>query len=340
MNPAQRGRLGRTAIEVTRLGFGAAPLGGFRGTIAEHEVAAILQSAYDAGLNLYDTSPYYGYGRSELRTGHFLRQCPRERYVLSTKIGRVMEPLDRVSPPRDLRAGGLAFQPRFDYSADGALRSLEQSMLRLGLTDIDIVFIHDVDVFTHGSAEAADRRYAEALQGCYPALERLRDAGVVKAIGVGLNETERSLRFARDTDIDCLLLAGRYTLLEQDALDELLPTCVAKGIGVVIGGPYNSGALAAGPGEQASYDYGAVPERVARRVEALRALCERHAVSLTAAALQFPLAHPAVASVIPGAMSVAQQHANIASMQEPIAGDFWAAVRRSGLVRPDAPLPA
>ena len=224
------GKIGRTGIQVTALGFGAAPLGGFRGRISEREVTATLQAAVDGGVTLFDTAPFYGYGRSEIRIGHFLRDRPRASYVLCTKVGRWMQPFDRQAPPTDLRAGGLPFQPQFDYSAAGAARSLEQSTMRLGIPEIDIVYIHDVDIFTHGSADAADQRYREVMEGCYPALEALRAAGVIKAIGVGLNETERSLRFARDTDIDCILLAGRYTLLDQASLDGLLPLCREKGI--------------------------------------------------------------------------------------------------------------
>ena len=179
MNPIQKRQIGRTGVQVTQMGFGAAPFGGFRGIIPELEVVSTLQLAWDGGLNYFDTSPYYGYGRSELRIGQFLRDLPRDDFVLSTKVGRWMEPLDVASPPKDLRPGGLTFQPQFDYSADGVTRSIEQSMMRLGMPQIDILYIHDVDVFTHGSVEAADQRYREAMEGCYPALERLRSAGVI-----------------------------------------------------------------------------------------------------------------------------------------------------------------
>lgn len=339
MNPATKCKIGNTDILVSRMGFGAAPLGGFRGKIPEHDVAATLKTAFDAGLNLFDTSPYYGYGRSELRVGQFLRDLPRDDYVLSTKVGRWMEPLDRTSPPPDLRPGGLPFQPRFDYSASGTLKSLEQSTMRLGTPEIDIIYIHDVDVFTHGSAEAADQRYRQVMEGCYPALEKLRSAGVIKAIGIGMNETERSLRFACETDIDCILLAGRYTLLEQEPLDQLLPLCQEKNISIVLGGPYNSGVLATGLGDHAKYDYGAVPDHIAVRVEALQRVCKGHGVSLIAAALQFPLAHPVVASVIPGAMNPAEQKANLAAISEPIAADFWRELKDRELLRSDAPVP-
>lgn len=339
MHSNTKHNIGHADVQITQLGFGAAPLGGFRGEITEDGVVELMQMAVDAGLNYFDTSPYYGYGQSELRIGHFLRQLPRNSYVLSTKVGRWMEPLNKQSPPASLRPGGLPFQPQFDYSASGTRKSLEQSMMRLGIPDIDILYIHDVDVYTHGSVEAADQRYREVMEGCYPELEKLRSEGVIKAIGVGMNETERSLRFAQDTDIDCILLAGRYTLLEQEPLDALLPLCEKKGISIVLGGPYNSGVLATGLGDDAKYDYGRVPDHIAKRVLELQAVSKDHAVNLIAAALQFPLAHPSVISVIPGAMSPSEQKANIAAMNEPIPPAFWDDLKAQGLVRADAPVP-
>ena len=332
-------RLGTTSLRVSKLGFGAAPLGGFRGKILESDVEATLVMAYGGGINLFDTSPFYGYGRSEHRIGHFLRELPRKSFVLSTKVGRWLKPLDQKSPPLNLRQGGLRFQPCFDYSADGTMRSLEQSIMRLGIPEIDIIYIHDVDVFTHGTAEAADGRYKEAMEGCYPALEKLRSEGVIKAIGVGLNETERSLRFVRDTDIDCILLAGRYTLLEQEPLDELLPACMKHDISIVLGGPYNSGVLATGLTDDAKYDYGDVPNRIGVKVKQLQLACQRHSVDLIAAALQFPLAHPTVVSVIPGAMNTAEQQANMSAMRDEISADFWQDLKDSNLIREDAPVP-
>jgi len=340
MNSTLRRMIGKTSTKVTQMGFGAAPLGGFRGHIPESEVEKALNLVTAAGLNYFDTSPYYGYGRSELRIGHFLRERPRESFVLSTKVGRWLEPLDGNSPPADLRPGGLRFQPKFDYSAAGARKSLEQSMMRLGFPEIDIIYIHDVDVFTHGSIEAADQRYREVMEGCYPELERMRSEGLVKAIGVGINETERALRFASDTDIDCILLAGRYTLLEQQPLDALLPICDEKIISIILGGPYNSGVLATGLGDNAKYDYGAVPDEIAARVTALQAVCEIHQVNLIAAALQFPLAHKSVVSVIPGAMNSVEQKANLAAMNETIPVDFWLDLKARDLLRADAPVPA
>jgi D-threo-aldose 1-dehydrogenase len=332
-------RVGATDLFLPRLGFGAAPLGGFRGKIQESEVNEILQAAFDHNVTYFDTSPYYGYGRSELRIGNFLRELPRRSYVLSTKIGRWLEPLNFNSSATDLRQGGLPFQPQFDYSAEGTFKSLEQSMMRLGISEIDILYIHDVDVFTHGSEKAADQRYEEVLRGCYPALEKLRSQGIIKAVGIGLNENERSLRFLRDTDIDCILLAGRYTLLEQESLSSLLPECIRKNVSIIIGGPFNSGVLATGLSKNAKYDYGEIPKHIALRVLALQAVCQRFEVSLIAAALQFPLAHPTVVSVIPGAMNKNEQMVNILAMKEKIPKEFWQELKTQRLIREDAPVP-
>ena len=301
---------------------------------------ATIEAGYDAGLTLFDTSPYYGYGRSEHRFGQVLRQQPRDSFVLSTKVGRWLQPLrPDAAPPADWRPGGLPFVPTFDYSRDGVMRSLEQSHMRLGLAAIDIAFIHDVDVFTHGSYAAADRRFAEAMDGAYPALDALRRSGEIGAIGVGLNESEWCQRFVEAADLDCILLAGRYTLLEQGALDALLPLCEQKGVGVIIGGPYNSGILAVGPVAGAKYDYADAPAPIVERVRAIAAVCARHDVPLPAAALQFPLAHPAVAAVIPGAVSAVELAHNIALLQHPIPAALWAELKHEGLLPAAAPTP-
>jgi D-threo-aldose 1-dehydrogenase len=338
MDPRATRKLGSAPVNVTVMGFGGAPLGGFRGRIVEEEAVGAIRTAYDAGLRYLDTSPYYGYGRSELRFGHVLRDLPRESYVLSTKVGRWMTPLRAGDDREGLRPGGLPFRPTFDYSYDGAMRSLEQSYLRLGVASVDIVYIHDVDPYTHG--EEWERRFDEAMAGCHRALVELRKTGEIKAIGVGLNDTEPCLRFAREADIDCMLLAGRYTLLEQGALGELLPLCQEKQIGVVIGGPFNSGVLVTGPVEGATYNYGAAPATVMERVGRIKAVCERHGVPMAAAALQFPLGHPAVSSVIPGAVSRAEVVQNIEWMSLPIPADLWAELKREGLMDRAAPTPA
>jgi len=332
-------KLGSSGVALTALGFGAAPIGGFRFAIAEDEATGAVRTAYDAGIGYFDTSPYYGYGRSELRVGQVLREEPRDGFVLSTKIGRVMSPHrpDDATPP--LRPNGLPFDERFDYSYDGVMRSLEQSYLRLGMNRIDVVYIHDVDIFSHGTPDAYARAYAAVLEGAVPALEELRRNGVIGAFGAGLNDTEPCLRFARDTSIDCLLVAGRYTLLVQEAMDELLPLCAERNIGVVIGGPYNSGILVHGPKEGSTYFYKPAPAGIRERVAGIEAVCARHGVPMAAAALQFPLHHPCVVSTIPGAISRAEVRQGVAWMRMAIPDALWAELKQEGLLRADAPVP-
>lgn len=335
--------VGRTALRVTPLGFGGAPLGGFRATIPEAEAQALMAAAWQGGVRFFDTSPYYGYGRSELRFGAALRDRPRDDYVLSTKIGRWMRTLrPGEAPPADLRANGLAgFVPSFDYTYDGVMRSLEQSYLRLGIARIDIVFVHDVDFWTIGDHALLDERFRTVMAGGYRALDELRRAGVIGAIGAGLNETDMCQRFAEAGDFDCMLLAGRYTLLEQAGpLASFLPLCARKGMSVIIGGPYNSGILAGPVTPGAPYDYKAAPPAVVEKARRIEAVCARHGVPLPAAALQFPLAHPQVCSVIPGALSVAEVEQNLAYLRHPIPAALWAELRQENLLEADAPVPA
>lgn len=341
MDPTQKRRLGRTALEVTALGFGAAPIGGFRATIPEAEAQGLLDAAWDGGVRYFDTSPFYGYGRSELRLGHALRQRPREEYVLSTKIGRVMRPLlPGETPPADLRAHGLpGFIPRFDYTYDGVMRSIEQSHLRLGLDRIDVVLIHDVDFWTIGDQAVLEDRFRTVMEGGYRALHELRAAGVIGAIGCGLNEADMCLRFAKAGDFDCMLLAGRYTLLEQGALAEFLPYCATRGMSVILGGPFNSGILAGPVRDGASYDYVAAPADIIARARRIEAVCARHDTPLPAAALHFVLAHPAVCSVIPGALSRSEVEQNIAHLRRPVPAALWAELQAEGLLDPAAPVP-
>jgi D-threo-aldose 1-dehydrogenase len=251
-----------------------------------------------------------------------------------------MSPLRPADAREGLRPGGLDFRPTYDLGRDGVMRSTEQSHCRLGIASIDILLIHDVDVFTHGSEQAADQRYREALEGAYPALDELRRQGIIKALGVGLNNVAPCLRFARGTDIDCILLAGRYTLLEQGALDELLPLCERKGIGIMLGGPFNSGILVTGPVDGAKFDYRDAPPEVLERARRIDGVCRRHGVAMATAALQFPLAHPAVASIIPGAMSRTEVLENVERMRAVIPADLWAELRNEGLLHEAAPVPS
>jgi D-threo-aldose 1-dehydrogenase len=338
-DPAATRKLGSAPLEVTQLGLGCGPLGGFRARMTEAEADEIVLAAHEAGVRLFDTSPLYGHGQSELRVGHALRQLPRASFVLSTKVGRWLAPVGPGQPRDGLRPGGLDFRPTYDLSRDGVLRALEQSFCRLGLTSIDILLIHDVDIRSHGSREAFEQRYREAVAGAYPALNELRREGVIKAVGIGVNETLPCLRFARDVDLDCILLAGRYTLLEQQALDELLPLCIEKDIGILVGGPFNSGILARGPGEGATYDYQAAPPEVLDKARRIEEVCRRHGVALAAAALQFPLAHPAISTLIPGAASRAEVMQNAGHLRAGIPADLWAELRHEGLLHPQAPVP-
>ena len=334
-------RIGTTALSVTELGFGAAPIGGFRATITEAEAQTLLETAWQGGVRFFDTSPFYGYGRSELRLGHFLRQCPREEFIISTKIGRVMhaeQPGEEA--PADLRSNGLpGFVPTFDYSYDGVMRSLEQSCLRLGIARIDILLVHDIDFWTIQDRDLLDQRFRTLMDSGYRALDELRSAGVIGAIGCGLNEADMCLRFAQAGNFDCMLLAGRYTLLEQGALDEFMPYAEAHNVSVIIGGPYNSGILAGDVPDHATHDYKAAPRHLIERARRIAAVCQRHHVPLAAAALQFPLAHPAVTSVIPGALSAREVQQNLGYLRQPIPAALWQELRAEGLLAPTAPIP-
>jgi D-threo-aldose 1-dehydrogenase len=245
-------------------------------------------------------------------------------------------PEDKID--RGWFAGGLNFEAHYDYSHDGAMRSLEHSLHRLGMNKVDVLLIHDIDVWTHGIAY--EDRFREVLSGCYPTLEKLRAAGVISAIGIGVNEIEPSIRFARDTDIDCILLAGRYTLLEHAALDELLPVCAQKDIGIMLGGPYNSGILATGAISGATYNYKPAPPDVMTRVGRIEAVCNRHGVPIAAAALQFPLGHPQVSSIIPGAAKPEEVDRNLTLMNVALPADLWAELKHEGLMPHGAPIPS
>lgn len=337
MQPTELRGLGTSDLQVTALGFGAAPLGGVFDVMDEDVCRATINRAWDEGLRLFDTAPLYGHGLSELRLGAALRQKPRDQYKLSTKIGRYLRP----GIPGKIDLGqwqqSIGFEPVYDYSYDAAFREVEQSLMRLGIPRIDILLIHDVDVWTHG--EGYEQRYREAMEGSYRAARKLRDEGTVGAIGVGVNESDVCARFARDGDFDCFLLAGRYTLLEQGALDDFLPLCVEKNIGIMLGGPYNSGILATGAVPGAKYNYVDAPPEILARVAQIQAVCQRHRVPIAAAAIQFPLAHPAMSALIPGAVTPYEVSRNVRLLQTPIPADLWAELKHEGLLREDAPVP-
>ena len=272
-------RLGRTEVHVTALGFGGAPLGNLFTPVGEAAAQGAVTVAFAAGVRYFDTAPLYGHGLSEGRLGEALRACPREAFVLSTKIGRRLVPCDPDSVGGGVYVDLPPYRPVFDYSGDGVLRSVEASLARLGLERIDILLIHDIDTFTHGPAHQP-ARYREALAGAFPALARLRREGAVRAIGVGVNEWQTCRRCVEDADFDCFLLAGRYSLLDQEALDTFLPLCAERGIGVIIGGPFNSGILATGAVTGATYDYRPAPAEIRARTEAIERVCRAHGVPL------------------------------------------------------------
>ncbi|MEM7302857.1 MAG: aldo/keto reductase [Pseudomonadota bacterium] len=334
----------RTKIPVplTRMGFGGAPLGNLFRKVTEEDAQAALQAAYDAGIRYFDTAPQYGLGRSEGRFGVAINRFGRENIQLSTKVGRLLfdcEP-DEVTPEAfvDVPQKKIVF----DYSYDGVLRSYEASKERIGTEKADVLLVHDVDAFSHGgSREVSDAKVRELFdEGGYRALDELRSAGEIAAIGAGVNEWEVCQKLMGLGDFDCFLLAGRYTLLEQEALESFLPLCVEKDVGIILGGPYNSGILATGPIEGAKYNYADAPEDILQRVREIDAVCRAHDVRLIEAALQFVFGHPAVKTVIPGAVNAAEVQSNVAILEREIPDAFWVDLRAQGLVRPDAPLPS
>ena len=338
MDPRSQRRLGKSGLSVSILGLGGAPLGDFYARLPEDEALATVAAAHSSGLRLFDIAPLYGMGLSEHRFGHVLRRLPHD-FVLCTKVGRHMVPERPELVDHDWFKGGLNMRPVTDYSYDGTMRAIDQSFQRLGLERIDVLHIHDVDIWTHGSREAYEQRFREAMEGAYPVLHKLREQGVISAIGVGVNETEPLLRFAAAGDFDCFMLAGRYTLLEHTALDDLLPLCVQKGIGILTAGPYNSGILATGAVPGAKYNYRDAPAEIMDRVAKIEAVCRRHDVPLPAAALQFPLGHPSVAAMVPGAVKPSEVERNIALMSHPIPADLWAELKHEKLLPGHAPTP-
>ncbi|MFI5029303.1 MAG: aldo/keto reductase [Reyranellales bacterium] len=336
-----RRRVGKTRLEVTTLGLGGAPMGGFRANISDAEAVELTDVAYELGVRYFDTSPFYGYGRSELRMGAGLREKPRDDYVLSTKIGRIMHALKPgEKPPADFRENGLpGFAPVFDYTYDGVMRSLEHSYFRLGISRIDIALVHDVDFWTTKDRAILDQRFKTVMDSGFKALDELRRAGVIGAIGVGINESDTSLRFIQAGDFDCMLLAGRYTLLEQGGLEAFLPECVKRGVSVILGGPYNSGILTGGVKADTTHDYVQAPAPLIEKARKIEAVCQRHGVELGAAAMQFPLFHPALCAVIPGALAASEVKQNVERLSVKIPTELWSELKREKLLDPAAPTP-
>ncbi|GGP42656.1 aldo/keto reductase [Streptomyces calvus] len=324
-----RHRLGRTGVEVTGLAFGASGIGNLYTEVAEEEAYEAVRAAWRRGIRYFDTAPHYGLGLAERRLGAALREHSRDRYTVSTKVGRRLEPADAGG---DDLAHGFAVPAThrrvWDFTADGVRRTLEASLERLGLDHVDVVYLHDPD-------DHAEQAFHEG----YPALERLRSEGVVRAIGAGMNQTAMLTRFVRDTDVDVVLCAGRHTLLDQSALADLLPAALERGTSVVVGGAFNSGLLA-DPKPGATYDYAPAPAGLLQRALRMKEAAERHGTTLRAAALAFCAAHPAVASVLVGARSAAEVHDCADRFAARVPAALWRELRATGLLPPDAPVPA
>jgi D-threo-aldose 1-dehydrogenase len=321
--------------------LGGAPLGNLFAPLEESDAEGVVRAALAAGVSYFDTAPHYGHGLSEHRMGRVLRSVPRERFVLSTKVGRLLAA--DPAAPRDQHGyvATLPFTQRYDYTADGVRRSLDDSLQRLGLARVDLVFAHDIDATTHGDAHAA--RLRDLFEGGLPALAALKAEGRIAGYGIGVNEVDICLRTLAHCDLDVILLAGRYTLADQEALARLLPECLRRGVTVVLGGPFNSGILATGatpPGGRTPYfNYAPAPQAMIDRVAAIEAACREFGVALKAAALQFPRGHPAVGCVLAGARSPAEVMENARLAGDPIPAEFWAALVKRRLIDPSSPLP-
>jgi len=332
VRPDEAIALGRSGVRVTRLGVGCAWFGNLYQAVPEDAATAVLARAFELGIRLIDTAPLYGFGLAERRIAPALDLVRRDDFVLSTKVGRTLR-ARRPDDPLDLAYDGkgplfvdaAALRAEFDFSYEAVLRGVEESLGRLGLERLDIVLIHD-----------PDDHYAQAVDGAYRALHRLRDEGVVRAIGAGMNQPGMLARFARDTDIDCVLLAGCYTLLDQSGAEEMLPECARRGIGVILGGIFNTGVLAQ-PSPQACYKYQVVPDDVLGRVRELARICESHGVPLKAAALQFPFRHPAVTSVLAGVRSTVELEENASLLQLAVPEAMWQELSSAGLLPAAAP---
>ena len=323
-DPRARVPLGRTALRVTRLGLGCAPLGNMYTPVTEADARATVEAAWAVGLRWFDTAPLYGHGLSEQRLGAGLRGRPRDDMVVATKVGWALLP---GQDPETIFAAAPAFHPVHDYSADAVRRSIDASLSRLGLERIDVLHVHD-----------PDEHEADAIAGAFPALQGLREAGLIGAVGAGMNQSAMLARFVERDLVDCVLLAGRYSILDQSGLTDLLPLAAARGVAVIVGGVFNSGLLA-DPRPGAPFNYTAAPPETLMRALRLQAVCSSFEVPLRAAALQFPTFHPAVASVLIGARSVAEIEENVRLFEREIPTELWHALRREGLIDPQAPIP-
>lgn len=328
--------VGKTGLEISVLGFGGLQVGDYWKVMPEAEAYATIERALALGINYFDTAPHYGTGLSEHRLGHVLRKLSRHTFVLSTKVARYLVPAD-AEKLADPERRGLPFMGVYDLSYDATMRAFDQSLQRLGLEQIDFLFIHDLDPYQHG--DYYDQRFKEAMAGCYPALVRLREQKVVRGIGGGINTHQASVRLIQEMDLDCVMVAGRYTLLEQTPARDLLPLAARKGTSLVLGAPFNTGILATGVVPGALYNNRPPPPDIVDRVSRMDVVCARHGIAIAAAALQFPLGHASVASVVPGMGGITDVERNLALMQVAIPDAFWAELRREGLLEDEVPTP-
>lgn len=325
----EKRQVGRSKLQVTTLGLGTATMGGTRVKVTRQQGEDIVTAAWDAGVRYVDTAPFYGIGAAEHRVGDALRDKPRDEWVLGTKVGRLL------CPTKEGRIDPMPFDVIYDYSYDGIMRSVEDSYQRLGLARIDIALVHDIGAYQHG-AELNAQYFKVLAESGYKALEELKRTGVVSAIGIGVNEKEVLLDALKIGDWDAFLLAGRYTLLEQGPLDDLLPQCKARGTSIIVGGPLNSGILAG----RDTWNYAAAPAEVVAKVKKIQAVCDAHKVPLPAAALQFPLAHPVVCAIIPGPRTAAEFNENLPLFTRKIPAGLWSDLKSQGLLHQDAPVPS
>lgn len=334
-------RPARDRLRANRPALGGAPLGNLFRAVDEATAEAVLRAALAAGTTYFDTAPHYGHGLSEHRMGRVLRTVARASFLLSTKVGRVLTPDAHAPSAQHGYVDTLPFVQHYDYTGDGIRRSLEDSLQRLGLARVDLVFVHDIDAATHGAAQA--QRWRDLIDRGLPALAQLKAEGVIAGYGLGVNGVDICLATLAHADLDVILLAGRYTLADQGALARLLPLCVDRDVAVVLGGPFNSGILATGArpadGSRPYFDYAPAPAPVVARVAAIETVCVEFGVPLKAAALQFPRGHPAIACVLAGARTPAEVEENARLARHPIPGQFWSALADRRLVDPGAPLP-
>jgi len=330
-------KLGNTDIKLTPLGFGGAPMGDLFERLKEEDCYNTLKKSYENGINIYDTSPFYGYGLSEHRLGNFLKSINREDFYISTKVGRYLSPDKEENIDRGIFKGGLQFKPTLDYTYDGVMRSFEQSFLRLGLSNIDICLIHDVDRFTHG--DDVDKFFKIAMDGAYKALRKLKDQELIKAIGIGVNEAEMCTKFAESGDFDCMVMAGRYTLLEQGAIDSFFPIAEKQNIGIILAGVFNSGILVKGVNENSTYDYGKIPEKIKKRYFEIDKICQEFNIPIAAAALQFCNANDLISTMIIGMDRPIHVQQNLDFLDFKIEKEFWEKLKKNNLIDERSPTP-